>query len=243
MLLGLLAVAVAAAFARIASAQDERVLISVNGAFQPTKNDFRQKLTFTINVEEGTSTTEYKVPAAPLADAGVLVRVAPHVAVGVAGSGGRMKGSGAVTARIPHPFFFDKHREISGSEGGLDRTETAVHLQGAYLWPVGDHFLVVVSGGPSLFVVDQELTTTIRFSEQFPFDTATFTGVDVKKVREQRVGFNAGVDATYRLARHIGVGAIVRFSRATVELDKGQESRISVDAGGLQAGGGLRILF
>lgn len=222
---------------------EDRVLISVNAGFQPTKNDFTQSLPFTINVEEGSSTTRYGVPRAPLADVGFIVRLGSHFGAGLSGGGAAVKGDGSLTARLPHPLYFNQHREVTGTSSGLDRTETSVHAQGAFWWPAGDRLLLVLSGGPSLFFVNQEFTTTVHYSEQYPFDTATFTSVDLERQSERRIGFNAGVDLTYRLSRRFGVGALVRFSRAKVEFDRGQDSRVSVNAGGVQAGGGLRILF
>lgn len=238
-----LAVLVMPGTVRSVAAQDDRVLVSVNAGVQPTKNDFTQTLPFTINVESGTSTTSYKVPGAPLADVGVVVRLGSRFGAGLSGGAAVLKGSGDITARLPHPLYFDKHREVTGTSGNQDRTETSVHAQGAFWWPARDRLLIILSGGPSLFVVNQEFTTTVQYSEQYPFDTATFTGVELRKQSERRVGFNAGVDLTYRFSGHFGVGALVRFSRAKVEFNKGQDSKVSLNAGGVQAGAGLRILF
>ena len=44
-------------------------------------------------------------------------------------------------------------------------------------------------------------------------------------------------------SRQFGVGGILRFSRATVDLDAPDNRTVSVDAGGFYAGGGLRIVF
>ena len=45
------------------------------------------------------------------------------------------------------------------------------------------------------------------------------------------------------LKPRFGVGGLVRFSRATVDLDAPGNRTISVDAGGVYAGGGIRLLF
>jgi hypothetical protein len=47
-----------------------------------------------------------------------------------------------------------------------------------------------------------------------------------------------------RLARHAGVGASVRFSRANVSLTMpNSTTTVSTDAGGTQLAGGLRLFF
>jgi hypothetical protein len=45
------------------------------------------------------------------------------------------------------------------------------------------------------------------------------------------------------LRRGLGVGGLVRFSRAALDLDAPGNRTVSVDAGGLYAGGGVRLLF
>jgi hypothetical protein len=54
-------------------------------------------------------------------------------------------------------------------------------------------------------------------------------------------------DITWRLAPHFGVGTVTRYSRANVTLDPGSASgvgrRIEMHLGGLQIGGGIRLLF
>jgi hypothetical protein len=47
----------------------------------------------------------------------------------------------------------------------------------------------------------------------------------------------------WMLNRRFGVGGLVRFSKASVDLDAPDNRTISVDAGGVYAGGGIRILF
>ena len=39
-----------------------------------------------------------------------------------------------------------------------------------------------------------------------------------------------------------GIGGLVRYTRATVDLES-KDRTISVEAGGVQAGGGVRLVF
>jgi hypothetical protein len=53
-----------------------------------------------------------------------------------------------------------------------------------------------------------------------------------------------GADVDLRLARHAGLGGSAKFSKATVPLSVPNSSTtVSVDAGGTQIAGGLRIYF
>ena len=59
------------------------------------------------------------------------------------------------------------------------------------------------------------------------------------------MGYNAGVDMTWRFARNVGVGLLVRYSNGKKEFTPtGTGSQpVEVTVGGLHAGGGLRLIF
>ena len=79
-------------------------------------------------------------------------------------------------------------------------------------------------------------------STSLKFDQALIT-----EVNKTVVGFNVSADITWTLASHLGVGTVTRYSRAKLTLDPGAESAVSraieLHAGGLQIGGGIRLLF
>jgi hypothetical protein len=47
----------------------------------------------------------------------------------------------------------------------------------------------------------------------------------------------------WMFSQQVGVGGLFRFARASVDLDTEDNRTVSVDAGGLYIGGGLRIVF
>ena len=61
--------------------------------------------------------------------------------------------------------------------------------------------------------------------------------------KADRVGYNAGVDLTFFFSRYVGVGGLVRTSRATVKLPTPDGHKVDVDAGGTQVGAGMRFRF
>ena len=149
----------------------------------------------------------------------------------------------STTSSFPHPFFFNQPREVTGDATGVNRTETAVHVQAMYLVNPGGRLRVVLSGGPSFFNVEQDLVTEVTITETFPYDTATFASAQTSRKKGSAAAFNVGADVMWMLNRTFGVGGLVRFSRASVDLDAPGNRTISVDAGGVYAGGGIRILF
>ena len=98
-------------------------------------------------------------------------------------------------------------------------------------------------GGPSILHVNQAVVTDVNYSEEYPYDTAAFTGVDSRDVKASATGFNAGADVRWMFSRHVGLGGLVRFTRGTVDLDGPDNRTITVDAGGTHVGAGLRVVF
>ena len=143
----------------------------------------------------------------------------------------------STTSSVPHPFFFNQPREVTGDATGVKRSETAVHVQAMYLVEPGGRLRLVLSGGPSFFTVEQDLVTEVTITETFPFDTAAFASARKSREKGSAAAFNVGADVMWMLNRTLGVGGLVRFSQASVDLDAPANRTISVDAGGVYAGG------
>ena len=217
--------------------------ISVNGAFQATTNDFSDRFEFERNLETGSTEADYPVQGGFIFDAGAGYRLWKNLAAGVAVSYFTRDDVAGTTSSFPHPFFFNQPREVTGEATGVKRSETAVHVQAMYLVNPGGRLRLVLSGGPSFFRVEQDLVTEVTITETFPYDTATFASAQKSRKKGSAPAFNVGADVMWMLNPRFGVGGLVRFSRASVDLDAPGARTISVDAGGVYAGGGIRLLF
>jgi opacity protein-like surface antigen len=220
-----------------------RVTVAVSGGYQPTTTEFDDEFTFELYRETGRTEVSYPIEAGFLFDAGVGIRLWRGLGAGVAVSRFVKDGAVSTTTSLPHPLFLQQNREITGDADGITREETGVHIQAQYLLPLSANLQVTLMGGPSILQVNQALVTDVNYSEEYPYDTASFTGVDSRDVKESATGFNAGADVRWMFSRHVGVGALVRFTRATVDLDAPGNRTISVDAGGTHVGAGVRIVF
>jgi hypothetical protein len=216
-----------------------RGFILVNGGYQITGNDFEKVSSLRANVEDGSFTTDYDVKGGPAFDVGGGVALSRRFAVGVGLTRFSRSTSSALSGSVPHPFFFNRPRTVTGDVVGLNRDELAVHVQAQAIVPVGSRLQLVAFGGPSFFRVDQELVTNFTWVDSYPFDDATFGAATTISANGSSVGFNAGVDVAYFFTQRVGIGGMLQFSRATVELDDSQQ----VKAGGTKAGGGLRLRF
>jgi hypothetical protein len=73
--------------------------------------------------------------------------------------------------------------------------------------------------------------------------TVAISSVAVIEQSGTAVSFTAGVDGTYLVTPKFGVGAFLRYSGASTDLPLSGGGTITVEAGGLQIGGGLRYRF
>lgn len=97
---------------------------------------------------------------------------------------------------------------------------------------------IAVMGGLTAFNVEQDLVADVAYAQAFPYDTASFAQAVLTPQRNSKAGYHVGVDFTWKFVPRWGIGGLVRYSRASVPLNG-----TLIDAGGLQAGGGLRVMF
>lgn len=220
----------------------DRIRISLNGGGQVTNSNATQSGTFRQFDEAGTFHAEYRLHAVPQIDAGIILRLWNNVGVGAAVSYFDDKTGLSIDAQIPHPFFPNQPRAVSGGVR-LHRQETGVHMHLVYRAALRRRFDVLLSGGPSVFNVGQDVVDAVASTSEFPFDTATFGRAITRRVAKTTIGFNAGADFTWVFSRHAGLGALFRYSRATARLPASNTNSATFDLGGLHTGLGLRLRF
>lgn len=217
--------------------------VNFNGGMQATSTRFDDKVSYTEFREDAEFDAAYEVGADAVFDAGGGVRLASGLGFGVAVSRFDTRGPASIDARIPHPFFFDRPRSLTGAQPDQSRLETAAHIEVRWFAPASDTVELAVFGGPTFFNVRQDLVTApIEFNHAYPYDEASFSGATSAAASASAVGFHAGADIGFFFSDAVGVGALVRYSRGSVDLPRG-EGMVPVDAGGLHVGGGLRLRF
>jgi hypothetical protein len=148
-----------------------------------------------------------------------------------------------VVASVPHPFYFDRMRPITGDVGGLTRQELGVHLHASGVFPVSPAVTITLSGGPSYFGVSQDVVTGFAYTDAFPFDEARFERAETAKNSRSAIGVNAGGDLAIFLTSRAGIGISAQFSRATVDMPSANGGTTRVRVGGVSTGAGLRLRF
>jgi len=197
---------------------------------------------FKVHAENATLNADASIGAGPVFGARGGVRVWKNLAVGAGLELASTSQTLDVTGRLPHPFQFNQFREIEGTASGLDRAEALVAFEVSWYVALAGRVDMFVFGGPAYINVQQDMATRIRFTESYPYDTATFAGVETASVSGGGFGVTAGVDISYLMTKHVGIGGEVRYSYASTTL-KPSEQPAKVGLGGLQAAFGARVLF
>ena len=91
--------------------------------------------------------------------------------------------------------------------------------------------------------MEQDLVTGVSYAEVYPYNTITVERVSTAKGTVSSWGYNVGADVSIYLSRHVGIGAVAQLARGTTSLTGTGGGVISIDVGGLQVGGGLRLRF
>ena len=227
---------------RAPSPRQYRFAITLNGIQGTESLSFTDTNRFNLFKEPAQIESVYSDPRSGGYELGAQVRIVGPLAVGATVQRFENDRSASYTASLPHPFFFDRFRELSGTASGLTHEELAVHLDAVFTKTWGPLTLDAF-GGPSWFQTKTEVLVDILYEEVFPYNEVLFQGVAGRVLEARPIGFNVGASATFRIAGFFGVDFGVRYSEARSKLLIEEGREIALDAGGLSVGLGLRFLF
>jgi hypothetical protein len=227
-----------AAVAHGQPAAPERAYVTAAADFLVAGSSFTDTIHPIEFGEPSTITTTYHSGFAPGFAIGGGVRVWRQLAVGIEVGRTSRAHDADISAQVPHPFFFNQPRSVSGT-ATLDRTELGVHVLVSWIAPISRSWQLAISGGPSWINVDQDLVSDITVTQTYPYDTATFASAVTQKVSKGHAGFNAGVNALWTLSLHAALDLGARYAHASVPLT----STATTDAGGAHVTAGLRLRF
>ena len=202
---------------------------------------FSSSQTLRKYAEDGTLNSSYKVGGAPGGGLDLQYNLGARFGVRLGAQTFSRKSGATFDARIPHPFFFARPRDISGSRSGLGFSETAVSLTGVYRRGSGK-WTMSLEGGPAVFRVKATVAEEPTYAEAYPYDAATFSGIVSSEKKASPFGFAVGLEIGRQITSSVSVVALGRFVQGSSDLDlKGQ--KIPFTAGGAQARLGLRFVL
>jgi hypothetical protein len=151
---------------------------------------------------------------------------------------------------IPSPYYFNLDGEDTAvTDEELVRTDIGIDFGAVYTIPLPTpRVWLKVFGGPTYFRVKREMVSDLRFSQNasslVPVNSVTITGWDTEDVNESALGYHVGVDVGFFFSEHVGVGAVLRMNRGTVDvLEPLSEEEEELKIGHTVFGAGLRLRF
>ena len=231
-----------------------RGFVSLNaGGAHPAVPSFSDVAVDVYGINRDEVRADYRVKNGKSLDVGGGVILGRGFLVGLAVSNSANKQPADLTLTLAHPQF---HPTLTATTqtGALNHTETGVHIELGYALPQIKRVDVLVFAGPTHFSVSQPLVVDFVADETFDRTRRTYSAVVSDPITERKTGgawgYHVGTDVSVRVTRLVGIGGLVRYSKATVGLDNPMESMLhnrtvtqDLNAGGWQMSGGVRLRF
>lgn len=162
---------------------------------------------------------------------------------------------------VPNPNRASSPATATAVTPLFDRVETEVHLHAAWALVRRERVRLRVFGGPTFFKYSDMLTYGLEANQTTAGggNVVTIRSIDAQPFSANTLGFHLGLDGGYFFTDHIGVGAMARLSRGSVDLDEPDPAPPttplstsfqplhtgdgSVGVGGFTLGVGLRVRF
>lgn len=217
--------------------------LSVNGGLQISSNTSTEDGSLTINQEDAPVHNVIDLRRGSVGEVGLTYRLGKRAWVGASAAFVPRKLASELTATIPHPFYFGQGRAVAGAITGLTNLEVGFHGTVGLTVPFSQRTELTLFGGPSMFLVTQDLISELNYDSTYPFDTATLAGAATAKATGTGLGFNAGTDLSRWMTPTLALGVLARFSRGVVTLAGNSGTSARVETGGITVAGGLRVRF
>jgi len=236
-------------WATTASAQylplEGKLYVDVNGLYQSTSQSLDQRGTFSLYDEEGTFETSQRISGGALWDVGFGYTVWRELSLGVDIAQFSRNLTMEVTGTAPHPLYFNESRAFASDAASSHKART-IALLAAWRIRVGaiEKLRLRVMAGPVHVRVHQGLASGGSITETGPPYSTVDASVSVETPVKNGVGFVGAIDLGYSITDNIGAGLLLRYAGGSVEFTEQLGGRtITVDAGGFQVGGGVRLRF
>jgi hypothetical protein len=219
------------------------VFIDVGGGYHFNTFDLSETRTDPYFAETKSWTATYSLKNAPMFAIGGGVRVWHNLVTAVTFTTFKDDEPSNITGSVPNPFFFNKPRNFSGTSDPLTHQERTVHVSALWRARVSPKVEVGVGGGPSFIALQQDFVKDVEYTEQYPYDTATFSRAVIEQVTQSSVGFHASGDLAWYFTRNIGVSGTVRYTHANADITTPAGNQVSMKLGGVDTLVGVRLSF
>ena len=219
--------------------------VHVHGASQGGSRRMTDSLGFRAYDEDARLESTHVIRGAGMIDVGGSLRLWRGLSIGA--SYGQLATSDrtTVTGTVPHPLRHGAFRDLPVQELSFSHRQRVTHAFLAWRFPIVGPVDASFFAGPSLYNVSQGVVSnvTVREAGGPPFETVRVDLVQTGEHTRNAVGGHVGLDVAYMPTRHVGVGFVVRYVTATVDLPGARTGRLFLPVGGAEVGAGFRFRF
>ena len=226
-----------------------RLLVHVNGAYQPTVRRYDRVRMFQAYGEQARFVSRQEFKGRGHVDAGGAIRVWRGLELGASYTQMSRSGTAEVTGTVPHPLDVGRDRTAPARTLALPHRQRATHVYASWRVEVRDGWSVALSAGPTYFNLRQGVVANVTPSEAGgpPFADVN-VHVDAGEHTRNGVGFNTGADFMVILTPagmqpRLAVGYFVRLALGSIDLPSAAATPHAYYVGGVQTGAGWRLQF
>ena len=222
----------------------DTAFLDVNVGMRLTSSPFEEHISTIIYSEPASISAPHEVSARwSLVDLSGGIRVWKSVGIGATYATFSVAEEVNVGARVPNPVLFNQTRSAT-KVTPLERNEKAFHFHALYVRPVTPRIDVMLSAGPSVIQVSQDLVAGIELSEgDAPFTTVAIGNVLTVTRTERVIGLNFGIGGTYFMTPLVGIGGTLRYVTGSLAAEQIDGQSVDVPLGGFQLAFGARVRF
>lgn len=219
--------------------------VSLDGVYQRSTASLSDRSTFREYDETGAIGARYDLDySGGLYSVSGGILLWRHFGLALGWSRAAGTASGALEVQRPHPLFYQRPRRFAAPLE-LPYEMNMGHFMLVARFPLARRWELFVTGGPSRLQLQQHVPRVTRRAERgLPaagWEAANVT-VGTEAVTRSGLGFNGGVDLTFRVHRNVGIGLFAQYAGGSLAFPLFGGDTL-VDVGGPQAGAGLRLRF
>lgn len=216
-----------------------RTVLLIDAYARVAGPSFTDQVEPTITFERASVEVDYTSGTGIGGGVGLARRLSSRVGVLASVSFGAMAATATAAGTVPHPLYFDRPRDVAGA-ADVSGSQMIVDVLATGFWRAGSRWTVLAGAGPSIVRVSQDAVDGVTYTETFPYDSVTVTGLRTSTSSGVGVGVTGLLDVMWQLGPRTGLAAFMKYTAASVESGK-DDATVTVKAGGLRAGLGLRF--
>ena len=222
-----------------------RFSVHVNGTAQGGTRRMTDSLGFRAYGGDARLQSTHVIGGGGTADAGGSLRVWRGLSIGASYAQLATSDATTLSGTVPHPIRPGAFRELPPQALSFHHRQRVTHAFFAWRLPIVERIEVSFFAGPSLYNVSQGVVTNVTVQEAGgpPFATVRVDLVQAGEHRRNAVGGHVGMDVTFMPTRHLGIGFLVRYATASIDLPAARSGRLLLPVGGAEVGGGIRFRF